>query len=105
MPVQEAMRLLQAVGEHEWFVREQRSRGTFGDQFAIVEDDNPGTEIDDQFEVMRRDDLRSRERLKQGFELPPATRVEVAAGLIEHQDCRFAGQNPGQADSAFFAVA
>ena len=99
------MGLLQAMGEHQLLVGEQRDGGAFGHQLAFIENDHAGAEVHDQLQVVGGDDFGAGQGLQQGFEFAPATRVEVAGRFIQHEHRRFAGEHARQADAAFLAVA
>jgi hypothetical protein len=65
MLVLEDVRFLQSMREHELLVGEKPDGGPVGNNNAAVQDDRPGAEFHDQLEIVRRDDLRRRERFEQ----------------------------------------
>ena len=103
--MQEAMRFLEPVSQHERLIGEQLDGWSFGHQLAFIEDHHPRAQVDHQFQVVSRNEFGTRKCLEQGFEFTTPTRIQVTGRLIEHQHAGFAGQDSRQADSSLFAVA
>lgn len=96
---------LQAVTEHEGLVGKQLGRWAFGDDGAGAQQDGAGAKFDDELEVVGGDDLGDGDVAKQVDELAATARVQAAGGFVEDEDGRIAGQDAGQARSAFLAGA
>ena len=95
VPVQQAMGLLQTVRQHERFVRKEFHGRALGDKFALIEDYNARAQINHKLEIMRGDELGTREGLKKRLEFASATWVQVAAWLIENQHGGLARKHAG----------
>lgn len=105
MGVLKDVRAFEIVGEHEGFVVEQLEGGALGDDSAGVEDDDAVTEFDDHFEIVRGDQLCDGDLFEEGFDVSPASGIEVAGGFVEDEDGGVAGEEAGEADAAFLPAA
>ena len=65
MPVQQAVGLFQAMGQHELLVGEERDGGAFGHQLAVIENYHARAEIHHQFEVVGGNDFGAGQGLEQ----------------------------------------
>lgn len=104
MAMQKHVRLFEAVGQHELLVGEQRYGWAIGHQLAFIQNQDAGTKIHDQFEVMSRNNLCAWERPQEVFEFTATARIQITRRFIEHQHGGLAGQYAGQADTALFPV-
>ena len=66
------MRPFQAVRQHQLLIVEQVGRGTIGDYRAAVQHNGPRAQLDDQLQVVRRDQLGGGNLPEQRLEYPGA---------------------------------
>ena len=85
MPMPQDVRPFQTVRQHQFLVVQQLGHWAFGDHRSAIEHDGPRTQLDDQFQVVRRNQLGRGYLPQQRLELAPPARVEVAGRLVQHQ--------------------
>jgi hypothetical protein len=105
MPVAQNVRTFQPVRQHQGFVIQKLHGRSLRDHGSLIENDHPRADLDDQFEVMRGNDLRDRQRTEQSFKLASSPGIQVAAWFIESQQAGLTRQQTGQAHAPFFSPA
>src|ERR1019366_2361827 len=95
---------LEAMRQHQLLVVEQFGHRPVSHHRPAVQHNGPRAQLDDQFQVMRRDQLGRRYLPQQRFELPPTARVEVAGRLVQHQYAGLTRQHPRQTGAAFLPM-
>jgi hypothetical protein len=105
MTVLQAVRLLQPVREHELFVRKDPGRGSGGDDRPPIQQVDPAAEIEDELQIVRRDDAGCGEPPDEAGQIPASAGVKIARRLVQDEYARVARQNACKTDPLFFAAA
>src|SRR5512132_4445595 len=105
MAVQQAVRFLETVGEHELLVGKNPGGRSICDDESFIQGDRAGTELQDQLEIVGGNDLCRGEGLEKGFQFPLPARIKVAGWLIQNKDLRSAGEHPGKANALLLSSA
>src|ERR1022692_1865833 len=95
---------LETMRQHQLLVVEQFGHRAVPHHRSAVQHNGPRTQLDNQFQVMRRDHFGGWYLPQQGFELPPSARIEVAGRLVQHQYAGLARQHPRQTGAALLPV-
>ena len=90
--------------QHQSLIVQQFERGPVRHHAAPVKDDGARAHFDHKLEIVRGNQLGGADPPQQGLELAPTPRIEVAGGLIEHQDRRGAGQHAGETGAALLTL-
>ncbi|TXT23000.1 MAG: hypothetical protein FD138_3337 [Planctomycetota bacterium] len=98
-------RNFEAVAVHERGVAEDVVSRATRAELAAVEQQNSVAEIDDDIEIVRRDDLAAGELLEDRDQRAARPRIETAEGFVERQHARLAREDSGEANSFAFAEA
>src|SRR4051812_1132337 len=74
-------------------VRENLQGRSIRADLALIEHDDPGTKLQDHFEIVAGNELGSGGSFQDRQELTPSARVEIARGLIQREEGRAARQD------------
>ena len=77
--------------------------GTVGPDLTLIEENDPGAEFQNHFEIVAGDELRRRIRLQDRNELAASAWIEIAGRFVERQHDGLACKDARQADT--FALA
>ena len=93
----------EAVAQHQFLVGEDPADGTIGPQLSFIEQEGAVAGIEDEFEVVTRDDSGDRQGIEDLPEFPASARVQVARGFVHEHDFGLHGEDAGDGNPPFLA--
>src|ERR1019366_6566105 len=100
----QSIRNLQPVSLHQSSIAEHSFSGAFRDESALIEHGHPLARVEDQVQIVRRNNLGDRKFTEEANQLTPATRIEEHRRLVEQQNLGPHRQDTGERGTALFAA-
>ncbi len=105
VPMPQYVRSLKIVGQHHRLVIKQVRGRAFGDDQALVQNNDALAQLDHQLQKKRGHQLRQRNPPQRLLEFAAGFGVETAGRLVQHENGRLARQHARQTDAALFPAA
>ena len=105
LPCPQSPRHFETVAFHQRRVAEDVGGRASRAKLSAVEQQHSVTEIDDDVEVVRRDDLAAGELFEDRDQRAACSWVETAEGFVERQHARLTRENSGETDALTLAEA